>query len=233
MPPSTRHPPNNKATYRLLTNDNVLEMDFRAETDAPTPLALTNHAYWNLSGNFKRTAHDHRLRVAASSVLALGAHQIPTGEFQPVAGTPFDLQAPDGVVLGTRIPEIDGGGKPGFDHCFAVDGYDPSASRGDKTKEKAAAENGAKAKARDMATLSDPASGRAMDVQGTQPGIQVYTANWLSGDGPVQPHNAVCLETEFWPNAVNDPRLGSVDEVVLRPGQVYRHFTAHRFYILS
>jgi galactose mutarotase-like enzyme len=131
--------------------------------------------------------------------------------------------------------QIDGGGKPGFDHCFAVDGYDASASQVDKTAAANNDDDGVPAKARFFATLRDPASGRAMDVWGTQPGVQVYTANWLNADGdepegsPHVQHGAVCLETEHYPNAINDPAAAA--EVVLRPGKVYRHFTRHRFYV--
>lgn len=125
--------------------------------------------------------------------------------------------------------QIDGGGKPGFDHCFAVDGYDASASQVDSTATAPGGgqdcDDGVAAKARLFAMLSDAASGRAMEVWGTQPGVQVYTANWL-GDGAA--HTGVCLETEMFPNAVNDPNHG--DQVLLRPGKAYRHFTRHRFY---
>ena len=131
--------------------------------------------------------------------------------------------------------QIDGGGRPGFDHCFGGDGYDPSASKLPQDAAAAAAaaaaagnDAGIKAKARFMASLRDPASGRAMDVVGTQPGVQVYTANWVDEAPPLVAHNAVCLETEFFPDAVNQQR----DTVVLQPGEVYRHFTAHRFYTL-
>jgi aldose 1-epimerase len=178
--------------------------------------------------------------VAASSILEVGPHQIPTGVFQPVLQTPFDLRAEEGIILGDRIQQIDGGGKPGFDHCFVVDGYDRAASREksehvrdaeDEVHEKGSPESWIRARARFMATLVDPKSGRAMDVRGTQPGLQVYTANWLDEEDGQQ-HAAVCLETEFFPNAVNDPKAGCVDDVILRPGQIYRHFTSHRFYNL-
>ena len=107
----------------------------------------------------------------------------------------------------------------------------------DKAATLDADDDGVAAKARFFATLTDPASGRAMDVFGTQPGVQVYTANWLNADGDepsgsahVQ-HGAVCLETEFYPDAPNAPQ--ATPEVVLRPGRVYRHFTRHRFYTLD
>ncbi len=82
--------------------------------------------------------------------------------------------------------------------------------------------------ARYMASLTETESGRSMHVYGTQPGLQIYTANWLSEEKGEQ-HGAVCLETEFFPNAINDPKEGAAESVVLRPGQVYRHFTYHVF----
>lgn len=107
----------------------------------------------------------------------------------------------------------------------------------DKAVAASTTDDGVAANARFFASLMDPASGRAMDVFGTQPGVQVYTANWLNADGDepagsahVQ-HGAVCLETEFYPDAPNAPE--ATPEVVLRPGRVYRHFTRHRFYTLD
>jgi aldose 1-epimerase len=145
-----------------------------------------------------------------------------------VAGTSFDLQAPEGVHLAPHLEEgkVDGGGKPGFDHCFVIDGYDPAVSKGKSEEE----EKEIRSKARFMALLADPLSGRAMELKGTQPGLQVYTANWL--DGPAQ-HQAVCLETEHFPNALNDPVLSKQNDIVLQPGETYRHFTSHRFFTLS
>ena len=119
-----------------------------------------------------------------------------------------------------------------------MDGYSADASQVDKAAAAVgAADDGVPAKARFFATLSDPASGRAMDVFGTQPGVQVYTANWLNAEGGEPAgsahaqHGAVCLETEFFPNAPNAPEASP--EVMLRPGRVYRHFTRHRFYTLA
>lgn len=200
-------------------------------------------------------AHDHFLHVNASHILEVGPNQIPTGVLQPVEGTPFDLRDGSGSQLGNRIPLIDGGGKPGFDHCYVIEEYDPAASRrvtstkggkkekgenvdkrkqaeaqGEMMEEEEEREEGKSIRnqARYMASLTEKESGRVMHVYGTQPGLQIYTANWLSEEKGEQ-HGAVCLETEFFPNAINDPTEGAAESVVLRPGQVYRHFTYHVF----
>ncbi|GAB5029525.1 aldose 1-epimerase [Nannochloropsis oceanica] len=249
-----------QAIYSILIDQDVLEMDFRAETDAATPINLSNHAYWNLGGEDAggkhiRKAHDHFLHVNASHILEVGPNQIPTGVLQPVEGTPFDLRDGSGSQLGNRIPLIDGGGKPGFDHCYVIEEYDPAASRrvtstkggkkekgenvdkrkqaeaqGEMMEEEEEREEGKSIRnqARYMASLTEKESGRVMHVYGTQPGLQIYTANWLSEEKGEQ-HGAVCLETEFFPNAINDPTEGAAESVVLRPGQVYRHFTYHVF----
>jgi aldose 1-epimerase len=123
------------------------------------------------------------------------------------AGTPFDFTSSvdNGTLLGERIPLIDGGGSPGIDHTFIVDEKESASGL------------------RHIATLTDPYSGRQLILHGTQPGVQVYTSNFLSQDPEAFPfiqHNAICLETQHFPNSINEP---SFPDCVLRPGEIYHH----------
>jgi len=191
-----------------------LRIDYQATTEgAATPINLTNHAYWNLSGNLRRKITCHRLALRCPRYLPFNEFQIPIGEERSVHGH-FDFgpgaegaHGGLGVLLSERVPHIDGAGQPGLDHCFCVD------------REGVASEDTVCL----MATLYDPESGRRLQVLGTQPGIQVYTANWLSQEPEAQPftqHNAICLETQHYPDSINQPQFPSC---VLRPGEKYRH----------
>ncbi len=184
--------------------DNTFTIDYRAVTDKPTPINLTNHSYWNLAGAGSGPVYDHILTLYARRYLPVTPALIPSGEKAEVAGTPFDFTA------GKRIGEdIEAAG--GYDHCFIID---PS------TKVPAPA-----------AALYEPASGRKMEIFATQPGIQFYSGNFLDGiagrDGTVyERHGALCLETEGFPDAVNRESFPSA---ILEPGEVYRETTVHRF----
>jgi aldose 1-epimerase len=181
--------------------------------------------------------YDHRLELSCDRYLPVDATQIPTGQLAPVEGTPYDLRAhPDhrhGRRLGDVIPLIDGGGRPGVDHCFVVNGaVEDAAGAGDEPV------------LRLVALLTDDASGRQLVCEASQPGVQVYTANWLAepssvaADGGLHPssvgepdhphtqHNGVCLETQHFPDAVNQPQFPSA---ILRPGEVYRHVAVFTF----
>eukprot|EP00611_Tribonema_gayanum_P020324 TRINITY_DN3684_c0_g1_i2.p1 TRINITY_DN3684_c0_g1~~TRINITY_DN3684_c0_g1_i2.p1 ORF type:complete len:395 (+),score=76.17 TRINITY_DN3684_c0_g1_i2:113-1186(+) len=204
------------ATYSItMQNELLTEYEACLTGDAEaTPINLTNHAYWNLSGGLKGDVTDHDLQLHCSRYLPVDAAQIPTGELAAAAGTPFDFAQP--TRLGGVIPRIDGGGKPGLDHCFVVDGAPTDALSASVL--------------RSMATLSHAPSGRRMQLHGTQPGLQVYTNNWGSedeGDAPHCQHWAVALETQAFPNAVNMPAWAP--QVVLRRGQKYRHASRHTF----
>lgn len=192
---------------------NQLRIDYRATTEgAATPINLTNHTYWNLSGSCQRPITDHCLKLSCSRYLPVDSTQIPQGVEAPVDGTFFDFtgtHSEHGVVLGERISHIDGAGQPGLDHCFCVD--------------KPIGESESNAEVAHIATLTEPQSGRRLSVYGTQPGVQVYSANWLSLDSKQHPftqHNALCIETQDYPDAINQPQFPSC---LLRPGQVYQH----------
>ena len=219
-----------------LNDDGQLEISYHAETHGKaTPINLTNHTYWNLSGNCSRKIYDHRLELSCDRYLPVDDTQIPLGELAPVEGTAFDLRTdPDntyGKLLRDVILNIDGGGRPGLDHCFVVDG----------ALEDGQTMSGAEPMLRLVALLTDETSGRQLICEASQPGVQVYSANWLSEpnndstyssssigetDHPHTQHNGICLETQHFPDSVNQPQFPSA---ILRPGETYRHKTIMTF----
>jgi aldose 1-epimerase len=199
------------ATYSL-SSTNELTMDFSATTTAATPVNLCNHTYWNLSGGLKAAnVYDHVLQLNCPAYLPIDATSIPTGVIAPVAGTAMDFTSPRRV--GERLQEVDGGGKPGYDHCYArTTGAVPKEGLGMGV----------------IAVLSDPASGRTMTVSTNAPGVQLYTGNYLDGPAPHDQHHALCLETQGYPDCVNQTAKGFPDPI-LRPGETYKHVAVHKF----
>lgn len=175
----------------------------------------------NLSGNAKNKIYDHVLHLGCSSYLPVSATAIPTGEISPVAGTPFDYSSPK--PLAPQMLDANGGGKPGIDHCYVVDNaldqngnyiYNPQSC--DEYL-------------RFAAKVHDPHSGRTLTVHTTQPGIQLYTSNFLSEDPANHPfllHNAMCLETQHFPDSPNKPNFPSV---LLTPENKYLHKAVYSF----
>lgn len=193
-----------------LTDDNELIWQAKATTDADTPVNLVHHTYWNLSGNPEVLVTDHELLLEAPFYLPTDAG-IPTGEIAPVAGTPLDFTKFERI--GDRI---DGDFEPlrsrgGYDHCWVL-------REGDGV--------------RFAGCLVDPESGRSMEVWTDQPGIQVYTGNFIDGSLPGKcgiryvPRSGVCLETQRFPDSPNQPGFPSC---ILRPGDVYQHTLIHKF----
>lgn len=181
-----------RATYTW-TDDCTLRLDLEAITDAPTVVNLTNHAYWNLAGHNAGSVLDHSLELRASRWLPTDDTLIPLpGEPAPVAGTPMDFTAakPLGRDIRADFPALKYG--KGYDNCWVIDGYE-------------------KGTLRTAAVLTDPDSGRRLTVRTTQPGVQVYTGNWLTGspmgkDGAVyEDYCAVAIECQHYPDAPNRP----------------------------
>lgn len=192
-------------TYSL-TDDNRLVIDYRAVTDRPTVLNLTNHNYWNLAGAGNGKVLDHRLQLPSEQFVPVDDQLIPTGQLLSVADTPLDFR--QAMPLGARVNEIDAD-PVGYDHCFVVPG-EPGQLRM-------------------AARVEEPSSGRCMEVWTTQPGIQLYTGNFLDGSaccGGFAQHEAFCLETQHFPDSPNQPNFPSTR---LDPGQTFRSRTEHRF----
>jgi len=191
-----------------LTDANELRIDYEAVTDRKTPVNLTNHAYWNLKGEGRGDVLGHVLRLEADGITAVdsAANLIPTGEIAPVAGTPFEFTSPH--AIGERIAKVEGG----YDHNFVL-------RSGGGTLALAA-------------RVEEPESGRVLEIWTDQPGIQLYTGNFLDGtvvgkSGKAYgKHFAFCLETQHFPDSPNHPNFPST---ILEPGQTYRTTTVHKF----
>jgi len=192
-----------------LTRGNELRFDYRATTDRATPVNLTNHSYWNLAGAGSDTIGDHELQLRASFYTPSDADLIPTGQIAAVEGTPLDFRAP--YLVGERILEIEETPARGLDHNLVLD--DPGIGKVP------------------AARLRHPASGRVMEVDTTEPGIQVYSGNFLEGQsgkgGRSYPRrSALCLEAQHYPDSVNQPAFPSI---ILQPGETYKQRTIYRF----
>jgi aldose 1-epimerase len=191
-----------EATYELSETDE-LTISFRARSDAPTPVNLTNHTYWNLAGG--GTILDHEVEIEADHFLPVDATQIPTGLVTPVAGTAMDFTTPKSV--GRDLDDVPGD-RVGYDHCYVLRHRSRLAR---------------------AALVCDAVSGRVMEVSTTQPGIQFYSGNNLTGFEPSAGyvrHAGLCLETQHFPDSPNQPQFPST---VLAPGEEYAHVTVHRF----
>jgi aldose 1-epimerase len=188
--------------YRL--DGDALVIDYRATTDAPTVLNLTSHAYFNLAGH--GTILGHVLTMPADRFTVADARAIPTGEIRPVAGTPMDFRAP--TAIGARIAAD-------YDQLRLRQGYDHNYVLSDAPRRTPAP----------AATVS--AGGIAMDVLTTEPGVQLYTGNFL-GDGVFPRHGAVCLETQHFPDSPNRPNFPAT---VLRPRNTFRSQTCFQFHV--
>ncbi len=199
-------------TYTL-TDDNGLEIQYEAATDAPTVLNLTNHSYFNLNGAGNGDILGHLVMINADRFTPVDETLIPTGELRPVAGTPFDFNSPK--PLGRDINEDDEQIKYGlgYDHNFVLKKETPGALTL-------------------AARVHSPESGRVMEVFTEEPGLQFYSGNFLDGTnkgkgGKVYQHRfGFCMETQHFPDSPNQPGFPSV---VLRPGDKYATKTMYKF----
>jgi len=202
---------NVQVTYTL-TDANQLVFDYLATSDAPTPVNLTQHSYFNLAGAGSGEVLGHELMVNASAFTPVDSTLIPTGEVRSVEGTPFDFRTP--TAIGARVDADDEqiGHGPGYDHNFVLDRSGEGLQL--------------------AARVTEPTTGRTMEIHTTEPGIQFYSGNFLDGtvtgkEGKVYGHRSgFCLETQHYPDSPNQPSFPST---ILRPGEEYRSRTVLTF----
>ncbi|MFD2101546.1 aldose epimerase family protein [Flagellimonas iocasae] len=200
-----------KVTYTL-TGDNELDIQYEAVTDKPTVVNLTQHSYFNLSGDFSKDILDNEVMLNASAYLPVDAGLIPTGEIRSVEGTPFDFTEPKAVgeEINADNEQIKRGG--GYDHCWVLNGTDKNFGL--------------------AASAYHPESGRLLEVYTDEPAIQFYTGNFLDGSlssktgGVYGKRSGLCLETQHYPDSPNQEAFPTTR---LNPGETYSSHTSFKF----
>jgi len=200
-----------RVTYKL-TDANELIIDYRATADRATPVNLSNHTYFNLAGEGSDTVLDHELMIDAEEMLPIDKTSVPTGKITSVAGTPFDfrMSKPVGRDINQTNEQLANGS--GYDHTFVL--------------------NPIKGAKKPAATLYEKTSGRKLVVFTDQPGLQLYTANFLDGSlngksgKPYLKRSSLCLETQHFPDSPNQPKFPNT---ILRPGETYQTKTIYQF----
>lgn len=202
--------------YRL-TDDNELVITYRAETDKATVINLTNHAFFNLNGEGNENVLDHLLQIKADAYLPVDSHQIPTGAVESVENTPFDFREIKPIGQEINLTNDQLAMAKGYDHNYVLNADVTTAQL-------------------PAATAISPLTGIRLDVLTTEPGLQLYTGNFLNGNDKgkqgvyYEKHGAFCLETQHFPDSPNQPDFPST---LLLPRQVFHSETSYRFSVVK
>ena len=212
--------------YYFLSDDSTLFIYYKAVTDKPTVLNLTNHSYFNLSGAGDPSIEDHLLLINADNYLPTDNTAIPYGPMEKVEGTPMDFRSYQeiGERINDNFEQLIFG--KGYDHTFIIN----------KKESSSPTEAAPSSSPTFCASCASPKTGIVMDVYTTQPGVQLYTGNWMTGNlvgknGHRYPmRSALCLETQHFPDSPNKPEYPST---ILRPGEVFKSQTVYRFFTIK